>query len=274
MCIFDFLKGSEGNDNGDSVPEGHVHEENLAVYLSTIDDSSVGSILVDLGLREFAPIAGLTNLLIIEIPMRNARDNGLPLDAEFEILADIEESFQSNLAPVIRRSFAGYLHCEGTMSLYFYVEKNVDLDALLERSIRPFKDYTFKRRLKPDSDWDGYFDFLYPSPIQLQRIGNETVIRNLLEHGDKLEKERMVEHWIYFPSSEDRSRFLSIIGEQGFAVEDLSKDEEYDLPYKAQISRSDKVTLEAIDEYILDLWQLSQDCNGKYDGWETFIVKE
>ncbi|MEQ1924435.1 MAG: ribonuclease E inhibitor RraB, partial [Pyrinomonadaceae bacterium] len=82
------------------------------------------------------------------------------------------------------------------------------------------------------------------------------------------------EHWIYFASEAERSQFVTIVGEEGFSVEDLSKDEEHELPYKAQISRLDKVTPEATDDYILKLWQLAQDYKGNYDGWETFIVKE
>lgn len=272
MGIFDFLKGSNGKTNGDSLPP--KHEENWAVYLTNIDDGAVGSIVVDLGLREVAPIASLTELLIVEIPINNLRDNGLPENEEFKVLSDIEESFETTLSSNISCIFAGHLHCEGTTSFYFYIEEGTDVDGLLEKAIRPFKEYSFKNRRKTDPNWEGYFDFLYPAPIELQRLGNESVIRNLSEHGDDLEKERKVEHWIYFPSEADRSRFLDKIADQGFSVEDLSKDEDHELPYKAQISREDKVTLEATDEYILDLWQKAQDFNGNYDGWETSIVTD
>lgn len=272
MGIFDFLKRSNGNR--DSAPHVTAHEENWAAYLSTIDGDAVGSIVVDLGLRDIAPVAGLTELLIVEIPMHRASDNGLPSNDEFPILASIERSFEDILTGRINAIFAGHLHCEGTMSLYFYIAPGTDSDDLLQRSIQPFKDYSFEYRVKPDPDWEGFFDFLYPSPIQHQRLANEGVIQNLLKHGDNLEKERKVEHWIYFASEADRSRFLDSIADQGFSVEDLSEDEDYELPYKAQISREDKVTLEATDEYILDLWQKAQDFNGNYDGWETFIVKD
>lgn len=272
MGIFDFLKRS--NRNGDSAAHVTAHEENWAAYLSTIDDGAVGSIVVDLGLRDVAPVAGLTELLIIEIPMHRASDNGLPSNEEFPVLADIEKAFEETLTTALGCIFAGHLHCEGTTSLYFYIERGTDIDDLLQRSIQPFKDYSFEYRLKPDPNWEGFFDFLYPSPIQYQRLANEGVIQNLLKHGDNLEKERKVEHWIYFPSEAERLQFLTSIADRGFTVEDLSKDEDYELPYKAQISRQDKVTLDATDEYILDLWQRAQDFNGNYDGWETFIEKE
>ncbi|MGD9562501.1 MAG: DUF695 domain-containing protein [Pyrinomonadaceae bacterium] len=271
MGIFDFLKRSNGND--DSASPAIEHEENWAAYLSTIDDGAVGSIVVDLGLHQVAPVAGLTELLIIEIPMHRAAENGLPADGEFEVLADIEESFQSTLGEAIKCVFAGHLHCEGATNLYFFIEKGIELGDLLERSIQTFKGYSFSYRLKPDPDWEAYFDFMYPSPIQIQRLGNESVIRNLLEHGDNLEKKRKVEHWIYFASEANRSQFLSAVAEEGYTVEGLSVEKDYELPYKAQISREDKVTLDATDEYILDLWQMAKDSNGKYDGWETFIVK-
>lgn len=273
MGIFDFLKRSNGN--GDSASQTVFdHEENWATYLSQIDDDAVGSIVVDLGLRQLAPVEGLTELLIVEVPMLHARDNGLPLNEEFPVLAEIEKSFESILTAAIKCIFAGHLHCERITSFYFFIGKGVDVEGLLERAIQPFSSYSFKYRLKSDPDWQAYFDFLCPSPIQNQRLGNEGVIQSLLKHGDNLEKERKVEHWIYFASEIDRSNFLDSIANQGFLVEDLSKDEDYELPYKAQISRDDKVTLEATDEYILNLWQKAQDFNGNYDGWETFIVKD
>ena len=271
MGIFDFLKRTNGSDN--SVPKTVQHQENWAAYLTTIDGEGPGSILVDLGLREIAPRPDLAHLLIVEIPVKNKRENGLPEVEEFDILSEIEESFDSALS-AIDRVFAGHLYCEGLASLYFYVESGIDLEALLKNCMEPFRGYTFAHRVEYDPNWEGYFDFLYPAPIELQRLGNESVIRNLTEHGDNLEKERKVEHWIYFPSQADRSQFLTSIANDGFEVEDLSVDEDYGLPYKAQISREDKVTLEATDEYILDLWQKAQDFNGNYDGWETYIVKD
>ncbi|MEQ1922148.1 MAG: DUF695 domain-containing protein, partial [Pyrinomonadaceae bacterium] len=185
MGIFNFLKGSKRDINEESL-----HEENWTAYLSTIEDSHVGSIMVDMGLRDLAPIAGLGQLLIIEIPMCNAREDGLPADGEFETLSDIEESFHLNLTSSIRCAFAGHLYCESTASLYFYVGSDIDLEELLRKSIQSFSDYTFNHRLKPDPEWEAYFDFLYPSPIQMQRIGNDTVIQSLLKHGDNLESER------------------------------------------------------------------------------------
>jgi len=95
---------------------------------------------------------------------------------------------------------------------------------LLETAIGSFDEYSFKHRRKTDPDWEGYFDFLYPAPIELQRLGNESVIRNLSEHGDNLEKARKVEHWIYFATETDRSKFLESIADQAFSVEDPAKD--------------------------------------------------
>jgi len=67
MGIFNFLKSSNGNEKGDATPPHH--EENWATYLTNIDDGSVGSIVVDLGLREVAPLAHLRELLINEVPI-------------------------------------------------------------------------------------------------------------------------------------------------------------------------------------------------------------
>ena len=39
---------------------------------------------------------------------------------------------------------------------------------------------------------------LYPDVYSYQAIMNRSVIENLLENEDKLEKEREIDHWLYF----------------------------------------------------------------------------
>jgi uncharacterized protein YaaR (DUF327 family) len=63
-----------------------------------------------------------------------------------------------------------------------------------------------------------YFDFLYPSPDEHQRMMNKRVIRNLQNAGDNLNKERMVDHFLYFKNKQDMNAYISEIEKQNFQV--------------------------------------------------------
>ncbi len=161
------------------------------------------------------------------------------------------------------------------MDMYFYSERGFDADSAVRKAMSRFPNYEFRTRINGDKDWETYFSFLFPSPIQMRSIQNSFVIRNLIENGDVLEKERQVDHWIYFTRPEDREKFLSAINGKGFRVESMEKQQNYsERPYKLHISRNDKVTPDATDQYIIELWGIANECNGVYDGWETFIVRE
>jgi len=118
-------------------------------------------------------------------------------------------------------------------------------------------------------------EFLYPLPAQFQSIQNQRVLDSLGKNGDKLTKERPVDHWIYFKSATDVDDFLSKIKDDGFEIVDNDYDVQFgDAPFRLHISRTDKVDYDSIDDYVLYLWKLAGDCNGEYDGWETSVEKD
>ena len=100
------------------------------------------------------------------------------------------------------------------------------------------------------------------------------MVDNLEKNGDTLTKARPVDHWIYFKSEKGRNEFLSKIETLNFNI--IGKDETTsfgDFPYKLHISRVDNVAHDVVDDYVLELWELAQECNGDYDGWETSVEK-
>ncbi|MEN0048709.1 MAG: DUF695 domain-containing protein [Bacteroidota bacterium] len=51
-----------------------------------------------------------------------------------------------------------------------------------------FPKYKFDFGHKPDKEWSGYFNFLYPSPRQMQAIQNRRILEQLEKGGDNLTK--------------------------------------------------------------------------------------
>lgn len=250
-----------------------AYQQDWAAYLSTVNNDKVGSIMVDLGLNSVAPISTHPFLLQIEVPMRFPNENGLPLQKEFQTLNQIDETL-SRVLSSNGAIYAGHLYLEKVMYLNYYISNQRGFESEVSTVMSAFSEYSYKIEIKEDSNWDTFKDFLYPQPIQLQSIHNRKIIAYFENQGDRLDKEREVIHWIYFENEQAREAFISRIKGKGFTVESKKQIEATDgRPYQLRISRVDNLTPSKADEYMLDLWQMAQDCGGEYDGWETTMIK-
>lgn len=277
MGVFQKLFGDKGNDgaiittSNYSIPE---HQEDWAVYLSTIDNEHVGSIMVDLGLKSIAPIPARPIRLRINVPMRHPNESGLPLPIEFERLNEIDQSLSRTLSGKLGAVYAGHLYCQGKMFLYFYVGENTSFESAVSEAMRKFPNYQHTFSTDPEEDWASYQELLYPLPIQMQSIQNQKVVDNLRKQGDRLETKRPVDHMIYFRTEIDLDRFLAEIKDEGFTVIARERTDVEEFAWSVLLRRDDPVDPESVDEYVLYLWQKAHDTNGDYDGWGSTIVRE
>jgi uncharacterized protein (TIGR01619 family) len=252
-----------------------IYEEDWAIYFTTIQENQIGAILVDIGLVSIAPVETKPFLLTFATLMNHPDENGLSSASENQTLNQIEDGLIESLVSKHQAIYAGRLKAAGRIQSYFYCEKTDEIEDTISEAKFNYPTYNFQHKFSEERDWETYFEILYPEPIEMQSIQNGRVIENLQEHGDSLEKERLVEHWIYFKSETDRESFLDAIKDKGFEV--VGKDEtdsRDDSPFALRLSRLDKVDYKSVDKYVLYLWQTAQEFGGDYDGWETFVVKD
>jgi regulator of RNase E activity RraB len=103
---------------------------------------------------------------------------------------------------------------------------------------------------------------------------NDGVLRNLEEHGDQHSMPREVDFLIRFADVESRTRFRKAVEAAGYEVrEEAHSEQSPELPFTLQIWLDMPVDKETIDETCLDLIDLAEACDAKFDGWETSIVK-
>lgn len=250
------------------------HQEDWAAYLTTIENDKVGSVVADLGLKTIAPIKSKPNRLRVDVKIKNPSPNGLPAGPEFDVLARIEESVNATLLKESAAIFAGHLFSEGIMSLYLYVPDETSFDKAVSKAMIDFSDYEYGYKIDREEQWESYYGVLFPLPIQWQSIQNGHVVENLRREGDTLEKERFVQHWIYFMNDDDRDRFIKSIQGLGFKIESKHRTSIGDSPFALQISRFDRVDHTSVDSYVLELWQKANDAKGEYDGWEAEVVRQ
>ena len=253
--------------------ESENQQEDWAVYFCTVNEDEIGSALVDLGFANIAPIESKSHLITITTFMNNPTEDGLSSNEENDLLNQIEDYFIESIVEELDASYVGRLKYDGKILSYFYSGKTENVQNTIKKIEQKFPNYRFEQSFKEERNWRAYFEVLYPSPFEMQVIQNGRVIENLEKHGDNLEKERQVDHWIYFKSETDRENFISSIKGNGFEIMEKETLSSGDSPFSLQLSRIDKVDYENVNEYVMYLWQEAQQFNADYDGWETFIVK-
>lgn len=264
MSIFSSLFGCKSENK---KVNNETYEEKWDFYFSNVNDV-LGSINVDLGLNDIAPLTSKSNVAWVSVLMQKPKENGLSSNEESIKLFEIEDSIVNTISSSI---FVGRLTSGNARDFYFYIQDTTYFENEVKKAMSSFSSYQFQFGTKPDPEWDGYFSFLYPLPQQTQCIQNRHVIENLEKNGDNLTKERDVNHWSYFPTEKDLKNFKDSISPRGFKILDSKKDSSSEFPYCLIYSKSANINYQNIDDIIIPIWKLSQNCNGDYDGWETSV---
>ena len=248
-------------------------EENWDFYLTKVNDK-LASIALDLGIKNIAPIKDKPILTWVFIKMNKPREDGLSSNEEMEVLGNIEDDLTSTYKYKFNSVYAGRITSDNEREFYFYQSDSTDIYETTKKVMSKYNNYKYESGFQKDEKWSQYLELLYPLPEQLQNIQNRHVIESLEKSGDKLTKEREVFHWIYFKAKDDRAKYIKIVTEKGFQIENQDNQKTTgDFPFKLNIKRIDMVDYSSINEYTIYLWKLANELNGEYDGWETSVEK-
>ena len=243
--------------------------ENWDFYFLRVDDKPA-SIFVDLGIASEAPIKALPFMAYVRVYMKHPRSDGLSSQVEFDALTSIEDAIEVSLLDGGGTIYVGRNTCDGVRDFYFYTAQAQGWDGRANALMKSFAAYEFTSGCRSDSEWATYFDFLYPSDADRQRIENRRVCDALRERGDVLTDEREIDHWAYFPSLSARSAFIEQASGLGFRLRLMHEPERPGDRYGVQLFRID--VPDDIDDVTLPLFQLATALGGEYDGWETQVI--
>lgn len=247
------------------------YEEEWDFYFSNVDDQPA-SFYLDMGLIKIAPLERMPHFFYVSLRMNDPREDGLSSDKEYETLIQIEDYLVDALSDKHDIIYVGRLTSNGTRDFYFYTSDPSLIEATISGVLVQFPKYEYDFEIKDNSDWSYYLDFIYPNSRQVQSILNRRVIDNLEKNGDKLTLPREVNHWIYFKTAEGREKYIAKVIEEGFKIENIDLvDRDSEFKYQLRISRVDNVGYNEVDDYVLFLWELANERDGDYDGWETSI---
>ena len=249
----------------------YIMSDEWDFYFCNVDDNAA-SIFVDLGLARDAPLIAYPEMAYIRIYMQAPRPDGLSSEAEFETLGKIEDAAEL-LQAGGEALYVGRNTSDGCRDLYFYTRSSDGWTKQVANIMQAFPTYEFDSGTRDDPDWNTYFGFLYPSDEDRERIQNRRTCEALESNGDRLEKERPVKHWAYFPDSASRQKFSNFAATIGYIEEALIEPETDQDSYGIRLSCIGVPSITNIDALTIPLFRAARDYGGKYDGWETEVVR-
>lgn len=242
--------------------------DNWEFYHCRVDDKQA-YIFFDIDISYEVDKSKYPYMAYVRIFLNEPSKDGLSTDSEFESLAKIEAHLISVLTQNGGAVYVGRNTSGGCRDFYFYISAENEWRAQAKLAMNHFQQYKFESGTQDDPDWSTYLDFIYPSERDWEIIRSRRVYEDLHEHGDPMQKEREIDHWLYFDNSIRRESFITKVKSLGYEVRSIMEPDSVNSFFGLQLYHTAKPS-----PYVsLELYDLALQYNGKYDGWETQVIK-
>lgn len=247
--------------------ERPTYKPNWQSYLTSMDGLPQ-SILIDLGLAAMAPVGDHPLRMMVRLPYRTPRADYLPDNDTAQALWAVEENLAEATRAISSYHVANVTY-KGERQMHFYLTNRAAANAFTQAADGLIQSHELTFEIREDPQWVVYVQQLYPSPLQLQSIGNRNVMHQLQEQGDSFSRPREVYHWAYFRQKADLERYNAYVTSEGYSVRNQGQTEKGE--WMLRFSREDNINPGNIDELVLPLWSQAEALGGDYDGWETSV---
>lgn len=139
-------------------------------YLRTLGED-LASIYLDLAQAKVAPVSSHQHSTMVSVAMLRAQENGMSSDDEFKDLIALEDDLEASVH-AIGAIYVGRLTTRGRRVFYLYSSDLAVVEAAVTEVMGRHSPYVLEMTDRPDPDWLTYFDFLYPSAADYQRMKN------------------------------------------------------------------------------------------------------
>ena len=242
-------------------------------YVTEVGGKPV-SIVVDLGLAKKAPMKERTFAITVRLRILKPQANGQPDMQETERLDGLENLMEEQLEKNTGAVYAGRFTQRGLRQFHYFALDTIGYAKALQTAFAGFGEYEWLARASEDKPWSNYFDVLYPGPTDLERIQNRRLVDLLRQKGDELQLPRRIDHYFRFRTKTSRDQFLRQPGMGAFAMEEMPEaDADKEHPYALHLYKDDIPDYELVEKLIIPFWEKAKKFQGRYEGWETFLVK-
>ena len=243
-------------------------------YVMKLSGGKPVSTVLDLSLADRAPLKDKGYAILVRTELLSPDAEGMPGRRESESLHRIEDLMEKSMVGGCGAVYAGRYTHKGVREFVFYLDDTASYRKGLEAAFTASPDHKWKAWAVADTAWSNYFDVLYPPPAERERIRNRRLVDILADKGDALKTPRRVDHFLRFRTKTSREAFVRTLQNQGFEIEKMPEaDEAGDFPYALQVYRKDVPGYPMVDRVVVPMWEKAMQGNGRYEGWETYLVK-
>jgi hypothetical protein len=209
----------------------------------------------------------------VKIKLKNPKEDGLVTENESDDVGFIEDRLEMESLRWRSGKYIGRIISNGEVTFIYALKLDFEWSNTVVSAMEHF-DYKYEYGSRQDMEWEVYQKLLFPTIRQWQIIANHHACDNLKKDGDNLHLERAIEHKAYFKNNENRQEFIKLIEAEGF-----KNKNEMEIPFKGEVMYGvefyckDKPFYYDIDALTMKIIDMSDICNGLYDGWECSLVK-
>lgn len=245
-----------------------THEEYGVFFRAS--GSTVDSVIVNLAVCDLAPIVDLPSLVVVSIPLRDPSSQGLGGPAERRLLNELEAALAGALQHGCDAVFIGRVLGHGKLTCYFQAPAAHTAHPCVSEVLKEFPSYgRYQLNVLDDPDWESYFIELYPDRAEFETMTNHSRQAQAWARGSRLEDPVPICHWAYFPDVASRNAFLARIAGGGYRarLRECLESEELEAPFCVELTRVDRADHPYLDQLVLNLFALAEECGGYYDGY-------
>ena len=188
----------------------------------------------------------------------------------FEEFLETKEALIIALEYDEKAKYVGSRVVDGWVELYFYANTSKGLDSVVKKILQPSA-YVYESSIVKDSKWDFHYKNLTPSELELCHIQSDKIIFMLEDEEDDLTIARDVEHYISFDTATQKERFLQNFSVEGFLFKDEISSDEFE--NGIALVKHHKVTKEAVQKVVEELFHILKKEHGYYEGWSTTLIE-
>jgi hypothetical protein len=233
------------------------------------------SFVVDLAAGAHAPLASHPLRIDIRVPMLSPRPDGLRSASELDALGDLEDGLTRRLEAALDTIYVGRAVFAGHTILHYYAPGTArarkDELPTLSGTVAPYRP---SWAVDDDPGWSVYLEVLTPDPYEHATIWNRRLLRSFEEGGDHLHRPRPVDHYAFFPGSDQAERAATALRAAGFATEPVVAPREDGDAWGLTFHRDDALAGGRPDQFCAEILDIVLPEGGDYDGWGAPHVRE
>lgn len=230
------------------------------------------SVLVDAAYSGTAPLPGFSRLLSVVLNLYAIASDKKERDNAQSRLGLLERRLDALFSERLQALYIGRINTETRLEFYYYAKPGGEPHRQLAESVmKAYPTYRWIASERDDADWS-FYAYLRPNEIEKLYAKNNILLQSLSQKGDRLDIARDVFHWLRFGSSENMRNAADSAKRLGYSV--VNSDMDADKPayqHTLIISKKHSLGVEAMNDSVKELYELTHSFAGKYEGWGTDI---